>query len=498
MYKMYYKMHRGGLLQKNYKEQVESQKQIIKELVFVLQKTKYFKENKIKIKNKNLKLLQSLPIVSYEDIHPWIERTWEGEENVLWTGNIKLFAKSSGTTNSRSKYIPISNEYLEDNHITGGKDMLYSYLKRNPKSKLGYDSVLTISGSIQDIHKNNGNIAGDVSGIIDMNSPWWAGLYKILPKKILGIKSWEHRFPEVLKFIKNKDVKAFVGVTSWINNVIYQSIKDSKIKNALDLWPNLEVFFHGGVSIKPYLKDLKKMIPSKNFKYVEVYNASEGFFAFQDTDDMDKGMLLLCGHGVFYEFCDFKTKKIHTIKNIKKKTKYELIISNTAGLWRYAIGDVVEVVNLNPIRVKVVGRTKAVLNSYGEELMVGNVDDAIKQLNQLYNYSILEYTGTSVFKSKTTYPGHEWIFEFMSIPDDKDLFIKRFDDLLKKVNSDYEAKRKGDMILSQPIVHFVKKDTFYKWMETRGKLGGQNKIPRLSEKRDHLESVLKLINNTKK
>jgi hypothetical protein len=492
MYRAYYKMYRGDLLPKDKQSQFAAQQRLLKEMVFMMDAIKYVKENNVVFSGDALNTLQSLPIRSYEEIYPWIDRVWHGEEDVLWMGRTKWFAKSSGTTNARSKYIPVLLESLEQNHFLGGRDMLASYLENNPESKLGFDSVLTVSGSIQDRHIKNGNCAGDVSAIMDANSPWWTQLSKALPKSILDIRSWEERLPKVLDFTKNVDIKAFAGVTSWVNIIIEEAVKKSGKNNALEVWPNLEVFFHGGVNIKPYLNELKKLIPTDKFKYVEVYNASEGFFAYQDLDDIDAGMLLLTGHGIFYEFRNIENDNVSTIEDIKINEKYELIISTVSGLWRYSLGDIIEIVNLDPIRIKVVGRTKAVLNTYGEELMVGNVDEAIKNINEKYGYYILEYTGTTIYKNETQNGGHEWVMETELTKDNLDLFTKHFDEELCLLNSDYAAKRKGGIILSSPVVHFVPKGTFYEWMKNRNKLGGQNKIPRLSEKREFLEDIIKI------
>ncbi len=492
MYKAYYKMSRGELLPRSFSAQVSAQKQLLQELVFVLETVKYSTESNASYKETHLETLRSLPIRSYEDLYPWIERAWNGEENVLWIGQAKCFAKSSGTTNARSKYLPVTEESLNQNHLLAGRDMLACYLDRTDTSRIGFDSLLTVSGSIQEVNPKSGITAGDVSALIDANSPWWTRLAKTLPKSIIGINSWQDRLPKVLEFAHDSDVKAFVGVTSWIHTIINESVKKYSAKNALEIWPNLEVFFHGGVSIDPYLESLKKLIPNPNFKYVEVYNASEGFFAFQDKDTSDLGMLLLTGHGIFYEFRDIKNNEIFTISDIKKDTNYELIITTVSGLWRYSLGDVVRITSTDPVRIKVVGRTKACLNTYGEELMVGNVDEAIKYLNNS-SYSVREYTGSTVYKNETTNGAHEWIIEFEIVPENKDDFIQKFDAKLRELNSDYDAKRKGDIILSRPIVHFVKTGTFYNWMQSKNKLGGQNKIPRLKEGRDILESILEFI-----
>lgn len=486
MYKAVYKLSRGNLLPKTLESQINAQNQILNELNIVLPFVKYSTEN-------NVKDLQDLEIRSYEEIFPFIDRAWNGEEDVLWPGYTKWFSKSSGTTNARSKYLPVTNEQLDQNHFLASKDMFANYLDQNPNSKIGFDSVLTVSGSIQETNPISGNFAGDISAVIEANSPWWANLSKALPKEITGISSWEERLPKVLEFTKNADIKVLMGVTSWIQIIIKKAVENAGVKNILELWPNLEVFLHGGVDIKPYIADLNKLIPSNNFKYIEVYNASEGFFAFQDTADMDNGMLLMCGHGIYYEFLDIHTNELVKLENLKIHNKYELIISTVSGLWRYRIGDIVEITSTDPVRIRVAGRTKAVLNTFGEELMVGNVDEAIKQIYNEHGYSICEYTGCTVVNNTINNLGnHEWVMEMEIVPPDINKFTEIFDKKLCELNSDYEAKRKGNIVLSLPVVNIVPVGTFYKWMKSRSKLGGQNKVPRLKETNDIVEELKNL------
>ncbi len=489
MYRAYYKTSRGELCPITLQNQIESQKQILNELTTVLPFTKYGIENNLIKDISGFEMLQSLPLVNYEDIYPYIQRVWNGEDNILWYGKTKWFAKSSGTTNAKSKYIPVTQESIDQNHFLGGRDMLYFYFKRNPKSQIGFDSVLTISGSIQDINEVAQTHAGDISTVLDLNSPWWAQLSKVLPQEILKIASWQERLPKVIDFVKNSDIKAFTGTVTWVQIIINEVIKNLGVKDAINVWPNLEVFFHGAVSIKPYLEEFKRLIPKSDFYFVEVYNASEGFFAFQDTDNRDDGMLLLAGHGIYYEFIDLKNKTIHTIDDLELNNSYEIVISTVSGLWRYRIGDVILVSSIDPVRIKVIGRTQAMLNAYGEELMVGNVDEAIRLINQEGQYSVKEYTGCPVYKNENINGAHEWVIEFENLPSDIEHFKKVFDEKLKSLNSDYEAKRKGDIVLSTPIIHPVLIGTFYKWMESRNKIGGQNKIPRLSDNRQYLEEI---------
>lgn len=492
MYRAYYKIYRGDLLPNTREKQIKNQQRLLGEFAFVLNLVKYGIENNVIISNDNLQTLQSLPICEYEKIYPFIERMLNGEEDVLWFGVPEWFSKSSGTTNARSKYIPVTKESIEQNHFLAGRDMLASYLFRNPESKLGFDSVVTISGSIQEETKSGAKV-GDISAVIDKNSPWWARLSKVLPQSILEIKSWDERLPKVVDYILKEDIKSFAGVTSWVFTVIDEAVKKSNKENAVSLWPNIEVIFHGGVSIEPYREHLNRLLPKKDIHYVEIFNASEGFYAFQDTNDDDLGMLLLCGHGIFYEFLDLESKKVFTLQDVCIDRKYELIITTVSGLWRYQTGDVVVITCVDPVRIKVCGRTKAVLNSFGEELMVGNVDMAINEMHKK-GYNIGEYTGTTIYKTVQNMGGHEWVIEVEDLNNlNKDSFVDEFDSILRNINSDYDAKRRGDVILQKPKIHFVKKGTFYAWMQSRGKTGGQNKIPRLSESRDLFENIIEFI-----
>jgi hypothetical protein len=498
VYRGYYKLKRPDFFPATLEKQVDEQEQVLQVLIFNLAYTLYAKEKKVDFSlDNNYETLKSLPLARYEDLALYIDRVWNGEDSVLWPKKITYFGKSSGTTNAKSKYIPVSPESIEENHLLAGRDMIGVYFQLNPNSKIGFDSVMQITGSLQDVNEKAGTKAGDISWVLSENVPWWANLVYALPKEVLEIKGWDKRLPEALKYLKDTNLKVFTGTITWVHILLAESVKKYGVSNALELWPDLEVFFHGAVSMKPYKKEFDKLIPKKDFYYIDVYNASEGFFAFQDSLVPDSGMLLLCGHGIFYEFLNLESGEIVTIKDLELGENYEIIISTFSGLWRYRIGDVIEVVNLNPVRIKVIGRTQAVLNAYGEELMVGNVDEAIKNLNSEYGYEIVEYTGTPIYKNEQNKNGcHEWVIECTICPKDEDAFVKAFDQELCRLNSDYEAKRKGDIVLSLPKVHFVKSGTFYKWMESRGKTGGQNKIPRLSEDRGLLEGLLQFVDRT--
>lgn len=492
VYRAYYRSRRQNLLPKTFTDQIAEQEQILNTLIFELTNTKYGKSKDIDFNiDDDYEVLQKLPLVKYEELYPFIERVWNGEEDVLWPGKIKYFGKSSGTTNAQSKFIPVSKESIEENHFLAGRDLLGVYLGLNPASKIGFESILPISGSLQDENTEAGTCAGDISWVLDQNLPWWTHLMKGLNKEILSIKSWAERLPKVLEHTRNMNLRVFTGTITWIHIFLTEALKTYDKQNALEIWPELEVFFHGAVSMKPYKKEFEKLIPKKDFYYIDSYNASEGFFAFQDDLVGGNGMLLLAGHGIFYEFIDIISGDIKILKDVEVGRKYEIVISTFSGLWRYRVGDIIEIVNLDPVRIQISGRTQAVLNAYGEELMVDNVDEAIRRINEEFGYHILEYTGAPIYKnSENSTGGHEWVIEFKDIPTDKEKFIKDFDVALQNLNSDYQAKRAGDMVLALPKVHFVKEGTFYAWMERRGKTGGQNKIPRLSEDRGLLESLL--------
>lgn len=438
----------------------------------------------------------NVPIQNYESLKPYIERMMNGEQNILWPSPVKWFAKSSGTTADRSKYIPVSEEALEDCHYKGGKDLLSIYCHNCPETEIFKGKSLLLGGS----HAMNalGNtIQGDLSAIILENLPFWAE-YKSMPDKLIALNpNFEEKIERIANLAKDENITSISGVPTW-NLVLAKRMMEMTGKaNLLEIWPKLEFYFHGGVSFKPYREQFKKLIPSSRMYYLENYNASEGYFAIQDRQD-DESMLLMLDYGIYFEFLpiedlDKPDAQTFGLDGVELGKNYAIIISTNAGLWRYMIGDTVKFTSTYPFRIVVTGRTKQYINTFGEELMVDNADEAIKKAAEATHAQVREYTAGPIYFENGQAGGHEWIVEFEVEPDSREAFIYSLDENLRQINSDYDAKRYNDLALKRPVIHFVPQGTFYDWMKGRGKLGGQNKVPRLSNERKYLESILTQI-----
>ena len=435
---------------------------------------------------------ERVPLANYEELQPLIERTRQGEQNVFWETPIKWFAKSSGTTNAKSKFIPVSDEALEDCHYKGSKDLLCLYLNNNEDSELFLGKSLRLGGSSQ-IYEDNHTFFGDLSAILIENMPIWAEYSSTPNHKISLMSDWEMKIPAIIKEVKNENVTSFAGVPSWMLVLMNQLLTETGKGNLLELWPNLEVYFHGGVSFEPYRDQYKKILPKQDFKYYEIYNASEGFFAIQDLNDSND-LLLMLDYGIFYEFISMDTfgtpnQKIIRLVDVELFKNYAIVITTNSGLWRYLIGDTVRFTSLNPYRIRVTGRTKHHINVFGEELMVENTDQAIAKACQITGTEIVDYTVAPVFMIDKEKGAHEWMIEFRKNPADIAFFQKVLDETLQSLNSDYEAKRHNNMTLNPLIINIARPKLFYDWMKEKDKLGGQHKIPRLSNERDYLEQL---------
>ena len=433
-----------------------------------------------------------VPVSSYEDCQKLINRSRQGEHNIFWPTPIKWFAKSSGTTNAKSKFIPVSDESLEDCHYAASKDLLCMYLNNNEDSQLFNGKSLRLGGS-KELYKENGTIFGDLSAILIDNMPFWAEFSSTPSSKVSLMSDWEHKMQAIVDETINENVTSLAGVPSWmlvlLNNVLDTTGKSS----LLDIWPNLEVYFHGGVSFLPYVDQYKNIIPRKEFKYYEIYNASEGFFAIQDQNNSSE-LLLMLDYGIFYEFIDMSTygtknPKVISLANVELDTNYAVLITTNAGLWRYKIGDTIRFTSLNPYRIKVSGRTKHHINVFGEELIIENAEDALKKVCKKTGSEIVDYTAAPIFMKGKEKGAHEWLIEFKTPPKNMDHFNKLFDTALKSLNSDYEAKRYNNMTLNKPSIHLARPQLFYDWLKQNNKLGGQHKIPRLSNTRDYIEEL---------
>ena len=435
---------------------------------------------------------ERVPISSYEELEPLIERTRQGEQNVFWNEPIKWFAKSSGTTNAKSKFIPVSNAALEDCHYKGSKDLLCLYLNNNEDSQLFLGKSLRLGGSSQ-IYEDNKTYFGDLSAILIENMPMWAEFSSTPSNKVSLMSEWESKLAAIISETKTENVTSFAGVPSWLLVLMNRMLTESGKENLLEIWPNLEVYFHGGVSFEPYKEQYKKLLPSDQFKYYEIYNASEGFFAIQDLN-YSSDLLLMLDYGIFYEFIPMDTygtshQKAIPLSEVELFKNYAVVITTNSGLWRYLIGDTVRFTSLSPYRIRVTGRTKHHINVFGEELMVENTDAAIAKTCTELNCEVKEYTVAPVFMKDKEKGAHEWMIEFQKRPNDLAVFQKKLDQNLQAVNSDYEAKRYNNMTLNELILNMARENLFYDWLKKKDKLGGQHKIPRLSNQRDYLEEL---------
>ncbi|MCK5824795.1 MAG: GH3 auxin-responsive promoter family protein [Ichthyobacteriaceae bacterium] len=439
-----------------------------------------------------------VPISSYEDIAGLIERNRKGEQNVFWPSSIKWFAKSSGTTNAKSKFIPVSEESLQGCHYNGMKDALAMYIYNNPDTDVFAGKSLRLGGS-HDIYENNKTFFGDLSAILIENTPFWADFVSTPSSKVSLMGDWEIKMEAILNEVLKEDVRSLAGVPSWMLVLLNEAIKKTGKNNLLEIWPNLEVFFHGGVGFSPFKELYKNHIPKSDFKYYDVYNASEGFFAIQDRN-YQNDMLLMLDYGIFYEFIPMdefnnENRRALRLSEVELYKNYAIVITTNSGMWRYLIGDTVKFTSLSPYRIKISGRTKHFINTFGEELIIENSEEAIKVASKKTGLEVLEYSAGPVYMEDDKSGAHEWVIEFKNQPESIDEFAYLMDETLQALNSDYEAKRFNNMTLSAPKINVARKNLFYDWMKGRGKLGGQNKVPRLANNREYIDALLQLNNS---
>ena len=439
---------------------------------------------------------ERVPVSTYEELEPMIELTRKGAQNVFWHKPIKWFAKSSGTTNAKSKFIPVSETALMDCHYKGSKDLLCMYLNNNENSELFLGKSLRLGGSSQ-IYENNNTYFGDLSAILIENMPIWAEFSSTPSNKISLMSEWEEKLTAIINETKSENVTSFAGVPSWMLVLLNRILTETGKDNLYDLWPNLEVYFHGGVSFEPYREQYTKILPNSNFKYYEIYNASEGFFAIQDLNDSND-LLLMLDYGIFYEFIPMDTfgtenQRVIRLCDVELFKNYAIVITTNAGLWRYMIGDTVRFTSLSPYKIRVSGRTKHYINVFGEELMIENTDKAIAKTCSELQCDVKDYTVAPIFMKGKEKGSHEWMIEFKKYPDNVENFQKLLDENLQTINSDYEAKRYKNMTLNQLKVNVARENLFYDWLKENNKLGGQHKIPRLSNERDYLEQLKNMM-----
>ncbi len=438
---------------------------------------------------------ERIPIQTYESLSPYITRLLKGEKNILWPEEVKWFAKSSGTTSTKSKFIPVSKTSLENCHFRGGKDIIAIYNDLYPNNNILSGKSLALGGSHQISRFNNESFYGDLSAILIENLPFWANFMRTPDSSIVLMSEWEEKIIKIAESTVTENVTSLAGVPSWFLTLIRYILEQTGKDNLHEIWPNLELFIHGGVSFTPYREQYKKLLPGKKMRYLETYNASEGFFGIQDTAE-DTSMLLMLDYGVYYEFIPMEefgkeNPKSLMIDEVELGKNYALVISTNGGLWRYLIGDTIMFTSLSPLRFKITGRTKLFINAFGEEIIIENAMTGLAKACAETGAVIREYTAAPVFIGEYTKGAHEWLIEFDKEPCCIEKFADILDRELQNVNSDYEAKRYKDITLERLKVTVARKGVFYYWMKEKGKLGGQNKVPGLWNNRDIIDQVLK-------
>lgn len=473
---------------------IDTQKQVFNHIVGSAQYTEYGKKHGFNNINSIAEFKKSVPINDYDTLKPYIERIMQGEQNLLWPSPVNWFAKSSGTTSDKSKFIPISKESLDDNHFKAGKDVFALYFRQFPQSGFMTGKCLVIGGSHQINQLSADSFYGDLSAVMLQNLPLYGQLVRTPDLSIALMSEWEEKIEKIARTTIQENVTYIAGVPTWTIVLIKRILEISGAKNISEVWPNLEVYVHGGVSFTPYRKQFENYIPSDLMHYIETYNASEGFFAAQDDVTRDD-MLLFLNHGIYYEFMPLEEygkedPETLTLKDVELDKNYALVINTNGGLWRYIVGDTIRFTSLDPYRIKVSGRLKHYINAFGEEVIVDNADQAIAAACKQTGAVVTDYTAAPVYMTGDNNGTHEWIIEFDHLPCPLDEFTEKLDKALQAVNSDYEAKRHKDIALRMPIVHRMPINGFNTWLKDKGKLGGQHKIPRLSNDRKYLEQMM--------
>lgn len=476
---------------------IATQREVLQDLITHGQYTQFGRQYKFAEIFTIRKFKATVPIHEYHDLKPYLDQVMEDGDSILWNTPVKWFAKSSGTTHDKSKFIPITDESIQDNHFQAAKDVLALYYNELPESDLLTGKGLVIGGSHQVSPINEDIQFGDLSAVLLQNAPFWAGLIRTPELSIALMDEWEEKIEQLAQNTINENVTSISGVPTWTLVLLKRILALSGKKNIKDVWPDFELYIHGGVSFTPYKEQFEKIMgPTCN--YLEIYNASEGFFAAQDNLK-EEGMLLFLEHGIFYEFMPMEQygKLNPTTVGLKKVVvgkNYAIVISTNGGLWRYLVGDTIQFTHLAPYRIKVSGRLKQFINAFGEELIADNSDKAMSQACADFGVSMKEYTVAPIYMSDQHSGAHEWLIEFEKPPSDLQAFTVALDNYLKMANSDYEAKRHKSIALGLPQITFVKNNCFHIWLKQKGKLGGQHKVPRLSNERIFIEEIKKVNN----
>lgn len=473
---------------------VSYQQNIFDYLVYVGQKTVWGQTYAYdKIKNTK-HYAQAVPIQSYETLQPFIDKVLLGEQNVLWHTPIRWFAKSSGTTSDKSKFIPISTASFHKNHYLGARDILSLYCIANPNTRIFEGKGLIIGGSHQINQLNKAVSYGDLSAVLAQNMPAMGHYMRTPDLATTLLPNWDKKLERIVQITKSQNVTQMAGVPTWTLIVLKRLLAETGKDNVADVWQNLELYLHGGVSFTPYEQQFKQLIRSDKMQYWQTYNASEGFFAIQDQAYRND-MVLLANHGIYYEFMPMSElgaehPRVLQLHEVEVGQNYALIISTFSGLWRYMVGDTVQFTTLAPYRIRVTGRTKHYINAFGEEVIVDNADAALAAACAKHHATVLDYTAAPIYFGDTHNGGHEWLIEFEQLPNNLAAFATDLDQELQNRNSDYEAKRYKNMAMQAAVVRAVPQGTFYRWLQSKGKLGGQNKVPRLSNTREYLDAII--------
>lgn len=479
------------------KHPVEAQEKTLMELIRVARDTEWGRKHGFANLASYQMFRDRVPLQEYEDAKPYIDRLLKGEQNILWPSDIQWFAKSSGTTSDRSKFIPISQEALSNCHYKASKDVLSIYCNNNPASRIFDGKGLIMGGSHKVSEFNNRAYFGDLSAVLLQNAPALGEFFRTPDLSLALLDNWEEKLDRIAHATYPKNVTSISGVPSWNLVLLKRVLEITGRNNILEVWPKLELFIHGGVSFSPYRSQFEKIIPSPNMHYMETYNASEGFFGIQDEPGADE-MLLMLDYGIFYEFIpmdeyDRPEPGVIPLAEVETDTNYAMVISTNAGLWRYLIGDTIRFTSTSPYRIKISGRTKSFINAFGEEVIVDNTDSALQTASQETEAIISEYTAAPIYLGDKQSAAHQYIVEFEKEPNDMERFINILDERMKALNSDYEAKRSANLMLKKPRITVVPRQTFFKWMKSKGKIGGQHKVPRLFNDRKYVDDILSFL-----
>ncbi len=472
----------------------EVQENTLKELLSLARETQWGRKHGFSSIARYEDFRERVPLQDYEDIKPMVDRILKGEQNILWPSDIHWFAKSSGTTGDRSKFIPISQESLSNCHYKAGKDVLSIFCHNNPRSNIFDGKALIMGGSHKVSEFNSQAYFGDLSAVLLQNAPFYGELLRIPDLSLALLDDWEEKLDRVAHATYNQNVTNISGVPSWNLILLKRILEITGRSDILEVWPKLELFIHGGVSFAPYRSQFAKIIPSPAMQYMETYNASEGFFGIQDQPNKEE-LLLMLDYGIFYEFIAMDElgqaeARAIPLPEVRTGINYAMVISTNAGLWRYLIGDTVSFTSLSPYRIRISGRTKSYINAFGEEVIVDNTDRALQAASEETGAIISEYTAAPIYLDDRQSAAHQYVIEFEKEPGDMEDFIRLLDEELKALNSDYEAKRSADLMLKKPKVTPVAPGSFFKWLKSKGRIGGQNKVPRLYNSRKYVDEIL--------